>query len=143
FAENALADRDAVAVDELLREQGAWLSARRVLADLTAIDLHPQLPYRLRWRDEVDARPDEEPTWTTHGGLERIPRARPTPPARPHRPPPPLRRRPPLPRPPSRRGGTRKAARRPPPPEGPERPPRERIRRPRPQPTRRRVPPAR
>src|SRR5690606_2944396 len=37
-AEEALADRDAVAVDELLRESGAWVSARRVLADLTAID---------------------------------------------------------------------------------------------------------
>ncbi|WP_285779462.1 hypothetical protein [Microtetraspora sp. NBRC 13810] len=70
-AEEALAGRDSVALQELLGAAGDWVSARRLLADLAAVDLRPELPYRLRWSDELTASPEAEPTWLTHGRLER------------------------------------------------------------------------
>ncbi len=48
-----------------------WPSARRLLADLTSIDLRPELPYRLTWSDELTVDPAREPAWLSHGFLER------------------------------------------------------------------------
>jgi hypothetical protein len=72
IAETALGGGDSVAVETALRAAGDWTTARRLLADLASADLRPELPYRLRWSDELTATPDATPTWLTHGRLERV-----------------------------------------------------------------------
>ncbi|MFD1934179.1 MULTISPECIES: hypothetical protein [Nonomuraea] len=69
-AESVLGGADRVALAGLLGSD--WASARRLLADLTSVDLRPELPYRLVWSDELTADPSHEPTWLSHGFLERI-----------------------------------------------------------------------
>ncbi|GAA3089156.1 hypothetical protein [Streptosporangium carneum] len=70
-AEAALAGRGTARLEELLTADGEWVSARRLLADLVSADLRPESPYRLRWSDALTADPDGEPTWLSHGHLER------------------------------------------------------------------------
>jgi hypothetical protein len=43
-----------------------------MLADLTTVDLRPELPYRLAWADGLTVDPDREPAWLSHGYLERL-----------------------------------------------------------------------
>jgi hypothetical protein len=68
-AEHVLRGRDSVAVEEILEQD--WVAARRLLADLSSVHLHPELPYRLVWSAGLDARPGEAPTWMTPGVFER------------------------------------------------------------------------
>ncbi|MEU7897724.1 hypothetical protein AB0B45_33305 [Nonomuraea sp. NPDC049152] len=68
-AESVLGGADRVALAGLLGSD--WASARRLLADLTSVDLRPELPYRLVWSDELTADPSHEPAWLSHGFLER------------------------------------------------------------------------
>ncbi|MEV6029719.1 hypothetical protein AB0L65_01145 [Nonomuraea sp. NPDC052116] len=68
-AESLLGGAPQVALADVLGSD--WPSARRVLADLTTVDLRPELPYRLRWSDGISIDPDREPTWLSQGYLER------------------------------------------------------------------------
>lgn len=68
-AESLLGDADRVALADAIGAD--WPSARRLLADLTSIDLRPELPYRLTWTDRLTVDPDREPAWLSHGFLER------------------------------------------------------------------------
>ncbi|MFE3449544.1 hypothetical protein ACFXJ8_11475 [Nonomuraea sp. NPDC059194] len=70
-AESVLGGADRVALAGLLSSD--WAAARRLLADLTSVDLRPELPYRLVWSDALTADPSHEPAWLSHGFLERIP----------------------------------------------------------------------
>ncbi|MEU8310703.1 hypothetical protein AB0C84_44850, partial [Actinomadura sp. NPDC048955] len=72
LAEQILRGRDAVAVEDVLDRD--WAAARRTLADLSSLHLHPELPYRLVWSDGVAVRPEGAPTWVTPGRLERTDR---------------------------------------------------------------------
>ncbi|MBB3726377.1 hypothetical protein [Nonomuraea dietziae] len=58
-----------MALSDLLASD--WPAARRLLADLTSVDLRPELPYRLTWSDELSVDPSHEPAWLSHGFLER------------------------------------------------------------------------
>ncbi|MEU4549909.1 hypothetical protein [Nonomuraea dietziae] len=69
LAESALGGADRVALSDLLASD--WPAARRLLADLTSVDLRPELPYRLTWSDELSVDPSHEPAWLSHGFLER------------------------------------------------------------------------
>ncbi|HUR06182.1 MAG TPA: hypothetical protein VM347_26785, partial [Nonomuraea sp.] len=69
-AESLLGSSSRVALAGVLRSD--WPSARRLLADLTTVDLRPELPYRLVWADDLTISPGEEPAWLSHGFLERI-----------------------------------------------------------------------
>ncbi|MFI6322535.1 hypothetical protein ACIBG8_33705 [Nonomuraea sp. NPDC050556] len=68
-AETALSGSNRVALSSILGSD--WPSARRLLADLTSVDLRPELPYRLVWSDGLTIDPSAEPTWLSHGHLER------------------------------------------------------------------------
>ncbi|MFB9962394.1 hypothetical protein [Sinosporangium siamense] len=70
-AEAALAGADSVELHRLLGDAREWVAARRVLADLTSVDLRPELPFRLEWSDVLTADPDGEPVWLSHGSLTR------------------------------------------------------------------------
>jgi hypothetical protein len=69
-AESLLGADSRVALSDVLGAD--WPSARRVLADLTTVDLRPELPYRLTWSDGLTIDPGREPAWLSHGFLERI-----------------------------------------------------------------------
>jgi hypothetical protein len=69
-AESLLGDASRVALADVLGP--GWPSARRLLADLTTVDLRPELPYRLAWSDELTIDPGREPAWLSHGWLERV-----------------------------------------------------------------------
>ncbi|TMR08404.1 hypothetical protein ETD85_62280, partial [Nonomuraea zeae] len=68
-AESLLGEASRVALADVLGAD--WPSARRVLADLTTVDLRPELPYRLTWGDGLTIDPEREPAWLSHGYLER------------------------------------------------------------------------
>ncbi|MFI6595568.1 hypothetical protein ACIBHX_04920 [Nonomuraea sp. NPDC050536] len=70
-AESALGPESRVALAEVIGSD--WASTRRLLADLTTIDLRPELPYRLTWSDALTIAPGSEPAWLSHGYLERTP----------------------------------------------------------------------
>ncbi|MFC3383170.1 hypothetical protein [Couchioplanes azureus] len=70
-AERLLGSRDRVGVAELLAAAGNWPAARRVLSDLTAIQLRTELPYALTWEDGLRIDPASEPAWVTDGWLRR------------------------------------------------------------------------
>ncbi|WP_141584045.1 hypothetical protein [Actinomadura sp. WMMA1423] len=72
LAEQILRGRDAVAVEDVLAHD--WPTARRMLADLSSLHLHPGLPYRLVWSDGLALRPEGSPTWISPGRLERTDR---------------------------------------------------------------------
>ncbi|WP_019631564.1 hypothetical protein [Actinomadura atramentaria] len=69
-AERVLRGRDRAPVEALL--DGDWAAARRLLADLSAAHLRPELPYRLVWSDGLAARPDAAPAWLSSGVFERV-----------------------------------------------------------------------
>ncbi|MFI6480712.1 hypothetical protein ACIBH1_22490 [Nonomuraea sp. NPDC050663] len=69
LAETLLGSSPKVALADVIGAD--WPSVRRLLADLTTIDLRPELPYRLVWTDTLSVRPEGEPTWLSHGFLER------------------------------------------------------------------------
>ncbi|MBO2455486.1 hypothetical protein J4573_50995 [Actinomadura barringtoniae] len=69
IAEQVLRGRDRVAVEEVLDRD--WVAGRRMLADLSSVHLHPELPYRLVWSDGLAVRPDGAPTWMSPGVFER------------------------------------------------------------------------
>ncbi|WP_084960455.1 hypothetical protein [Thermoactinospora rubra] len=68
-AESVLGGADRVALADAFG--GDWPAARRLLADLTTIDLRPDLPYRLVWSEELSIDPEREPAWLSHGFLVR------------------------------------------------------------------------
>ncbi|GAA2588450.1 hypothetical protein SMC26_16275 [Actinomadura fulvescens] len=68
-AEHVLRGGDRVAVEEVLGDD--WVTARRMLADLSAAHLHPELPYRLVWSDGMTVREGGSPTWLSPGTFER------------------------------------------------------------------------
>ncbi|WP_327091276.1 hypothetical protein OIE66_11725 [Nonomuraea sp. NBC_01738] len=70
-AESLLAGASRVSLSEAVGDD--WPSARRLLADLTTIDLRPELPYRLTWSDDLTIDPARQPAWLSHGHLERTP----------------------------------------------------------------------
>lgn len=57
IAEQVLDGRDRIAVPDLLRACGDWPTARRVLAELTAVANDSELPYELSWGPRLDAAP--------------------------------------------------------------------------------------
>ena len=69
IAEQVLRGRDRVAVESVLDED--WPTARRILADLSSAHLHPELPYRLTWSDDLTVHPNASPTWISPGWFER------------------------------------------------------------------------
>ncbi|WP_245975695.1 hypothetical protein [Amycolatopsis palatopharyngis] len=71
IAERLLADSDSVSVVEVLDDAGDWMSARRVLAEVTAIHHHPDLDYELVWRDGVRIEVAASPSWTSDGRFRR------------------------------------------------------------------------
>lgn len=70
-AEDLLAGRDEVTVAELLSTAGDWAAGRRVLSDLTAIGLRPELPYLLAWGDGLRINVVGDLTWVTDGWFRR------------------------------------------------------------------------
>ncbi|MFF0148543.1 hypothetical protein ATK36_5195 [Amycolatopsis sulphurea] len=75
IAERLLADSDSVSIVDVLDDAGDWMSARRVLSEVTAIHHHPDLDYELAWRDGVRIEVAATPTWTSHGHFRRSIRA--------------------------------------------------------------------
>lgn len=71
IAERLLADSDSVSIVDVLDDAGDWISARRVLAEVTAIHHHPDLDYELVWRDGVRIDIAISPSWTSHGHFRR------------------------------------------------------------------------
>jgi hypothetical protein len=71
IAERLLADADSVSVVDVLDDAGDWMSARRVLAEVTAIHHHPDLDYELVWRDGLRIDVANSPSWTSHGQFRR------------------------------------------------------------------------
>jgi hypothetical protein len=75
IAERLLADSDSVSVVDVLDDAGDWMSARRVLAEVTAVHHHPDLDYELVWQDGVRIEVVATPSWTSHGHFRRGVRA--------------------------------------------------------------------
>ncbi|MFE2712930.1 hypothetical protein ACFXKI_13290 [Streptomyces mirabilis] len=71
IAEEALSGEDSVAVEHLLSDIG-WVTARRLLSDLTAASNNDRLPYRLTWTGPVQVRAGSVPSWLTWGVFERV-----------------------------------------------------------------------
>jgi hypothetical protein len=71
-AERVLAGRSSVSVVELVDAAGDWVTARRVLADLTAAHLHDELDYELVWADGMRIDPAAGTPWATHGEFRRV-----------------------------------------------------------------------
>lgn len=70
-AEEVLGGADSTPVQDVLTGCSDWPTARRLLADLASADLHPDLPYRLRWTGPVTVHPDAVPAWRCGGWFER------------------------------------------------------------------------
>ncbi|ROP28859.1 hypothetical protein [Couchioplanes caeruleus] len=70
-AERLLGSREQVSVAELLAAAGNWPAARRILSDLTAIQLRSELPYVLTWEDGLRIDAASEPAWVTDGWFRR------------------------------------------------------------------------
>lgn len=73
-AERALAGRDSVGVVDVVDEAGDWVTARRVLAELTAAHLHDELDYELVWSDGMRIDPAAGTPWATEGTFRRVSR---------------------------------------------------------------------
>ncbi|MBT8226452.1 MAG: hypothetical protein HKP61_03550 [Dactylosporangium sp.] len=71
-ASELLCGRDQIAVADVLSGED-WAVGRRLLADLAAASNHDQLPYQLRWGDQVTVSPDAVPSWLTSGVFQRTP----------------------------------------------------------------------
>jgi hypothetical protein len=72
-AEELLAGRAVATVAQLLADADDWLAGRRVLSDLTAIHLRPELPYLLTWGDGLRVDMSSTRTWITDGWFSRSP----------------------------------------------------------------------
>ena len=70
-AEELLAGRDEVTVAALLDAAGDWAAGRRVLSDLTAIGLRPELPYVLTWGDGLRIAVVGDLAWVADGWFRR------------------------------------------------------------------------
>lgn len=70
-AERVLAGRDEVSVTEVVDAAGDWITARRVLAELTAAHLHDELEYELVWSDGMRIDPAAGTPWITEGSFRR------------------------------------------------------------------------
>lgn len=71
-AEGLLAGTDSVNIVQVLEDSGDWMSARRVLADVTAIHHHPDLGYELVWEDGLRIEVETSPSWASYGHFRRI-----------------------------------------------------------------------
>jgi hypothetical protein len=71
IAERLLAGADSVSMVEVLDDAGDWMSARRTLAEVTAIHHHPDLDYELVWKDGLRIEVGTSPSWTSHGRFRR------------------------------------------------------------------------
>jgi len=72
--ERVLAGRPSVSVVEIVDSAGDWITARRVLAELTAAHLHDELDYELVWEDGMRIAPDAPTPWATQGVFRRVTR---------------------------------------------------------------------
>lgn len=70
-AEELLAGRDVVTVAQLLADAGDWPTGRRVLSELTAIHLRPELPYGVTWGDGWRVDVMSSRTWVSDGWFRR------------------------------------------------------------------------
>lgn len=70
-AEEVLDGQDRFAVHELLRECSDWPTARRMLAELTAVANDSDLPYQLSWKEHLDVDVAATPAWVTTGWFGR------------------------------------------------------------------------
>ncbi|MBQ1065223.1 hypothetical protein KBX39_00075 [Micromonospora sp. D75] len=70
-AEELLAGRDVVTVAQLLADAGDWPSSRRVLSEVTAIHLRPELPYTVTWGDGWRVDVTSTRTWVSDGWFHR------------------------------------------------------------------------
>ena len=70
-AEELLAGRDVVTVAQLLADAGDWPTSRRVLSDVTAIHLRPELPYTVTWGDGWRVDVTSTRTWVSDGWFRR------------------------------------------------------------------------
>jgi len=73
-AERILAGRDSVGIVDIVDDSGDWITARRVLAELTAAHLHDELDYELVWSDGMRIDPSAGTPWATHGSFRRVKR---------------------------------------------------------------------
>ena len=70
-AEELLAGRDVVTVAQLLADAGDWPTGRRVLSEVTAIHLRPELPYTVTWGDGWRVDVTSTRTWVSDGWFRR------------------------------------------------------------------------
>jgi len=70
-AEELLAGRDVVTVAQLLADAGDWPTGRRVLSEVTAIHLRPELPYAVTWGDGWWVDVTSTRTWVSDGWFRR------------------------------------------------------------------------
>jgi hypothetical protein len=73
-AERVLAGRTSVDIVEVIDDAGDWITARRVLAELTAAHLHDELDYELVWSDGMRIDPTAGTPWATEGTFRRVAR---------------------------------------------------------------------
>ncbi|WP_106537684.1 hypothetical protein [Haloactinopolyspora alba] len=72
LAERLLADARSVTVTGVLDGTDDWMAGRRMLADLTAIHHHPDLPYALAWSDGLRVDDAGSPSWVSAGTFTRV-----------------------------------------------------------------------
>lgn len=75
IAERLLEDSDSVSVVDVLGDADDWMSARRMLAEVTAINHHPDLDYELVWHDGLRIEVATSPSWMSYGRFRRATRA--------------------------------------------------------------------
>jgi hypothetical protein len=63
-----------VSIVDVVDDAGDWITARRVLAELTAAHLHDELDYELSWEDGMRIDPSAGTPWATHGSFRRVAR---------------------------------------------------------------------
>jgi hypothetical protein len=73
-AERILAGRERVSIVDVVDDAGDWITARRVLAELTAAHLHDELDYELVWADGMRIDPSAGTPWATEGSFRRVKR---------------------------------------------------------------------
>jgi hypothetical protein len=71
IAERLLAGAESVSMVEVLDDAEGWMSARRALAEVTAIHHHPDLDYEIVWEDGLRIKVGASPSWTSHGHFRR------------------------------------------------------------------------
>lgn len=71
IAERLLEGADSVSMVDVLDAAGDWMSARRVLAEVTAIHHHPDLGYELVWEDGLRIKASASPSWASRGQFRR------------------------------------------------------------------------